>query len=262
MLMEISAYSSDLHDAVLAHLRAMPYQNAIVLSNVTQLRSRCDVLVAHEQGRVMAVASTYHDLPIANLVFTARNAPLARAMIDKLVQRTPRLQQETIWALLPEDRYHVLQQCFTVEAAPIEYQMGVEPETLRIRDHVPTRRLTAADLPAMNHLAEAAGLSVWDETALDLGPFFGCFVDDTLVAMAGTHFITPEAIEIGHVACHPDHRRRGYASVCVSALTQAAFALSQRVFLMVIAENTPALEAYKQLGFRLIDRFYLSTFKA
>lgn len=259
-MIEISPYSSDLHDAVLTHLRALPYQNAIVLSNVTQLRSRCDVLLAHDQGRVLAVASTYHDLPIANLVFTARTVPLAQAMIEQLVQRTPRLQTERIWALLPEDRYNILRQCVKVEAAPMEYQMGVEPETLLARAHVPTRRLTVADLPAMNSLAEAAGLTVWDDTALDLGPFFGCFEADQLVAMAGTHFITPEAIEIGHVACHPDYRRRGYASACVSALTQAAFALSQRVFLMVIAENTPALEAYKRLGFRVVDRFYLSEF--
>ncbi len=66
-----------------------------------------------------------------------------------------------------------------------------------------------------------------------LGPAFGCFADGRLVAMAATHFATPEVVEIGHVATHPDYRRRGYATACTAALTRAAFGLASRVFLMV-----------------------------
>jgi len=66
-----------------------------------------------------------------------------------------------------------------------------------------------------------------------LGPAFGCFADGKLVAMAATHFATPEVVEIGHVATHPDYRRQGYAS---------------------------ALTAYKRLGFRMMERMYLTSF--
>jgi len=36
-----------------------------------------------------------------------------------------------------------------------------------------------------------------NSSALTLGPGFGCFVDHRLVALAATHFATPEVIEIG-----------------------------------------------------------------
>ena len=76
--------------------------------------------------------------------------------------------------------------------------------------------------------------------------------------MAATHFATPEVVEIGHVATHPDWRRRGYASACTAALAQTAFALAPRVFLMVLEHNTGALQAYKQLGFRAMERMQLT----
>ncbi len=93
-----------------------------------------------------------------------------------------------------------------------------------------------------------------------LGPAFGCFADGKLVAMAATHFATPEVVEIGHVATHPDYRRQGDASACTAAITQAAFKLAPRVFLMVLEHNVSALTAYKRLGFRMMERMYLTSF--
>src|ERR671939_112856 len=128
--------------------------------------------------------------------------------------------------------------------------MAIEPETLVTYDRWPTRRLSSADLIDMNELARVAGLSVWHGSALALGPAFGCFADGRLVAMAATHFATADVVEIGHIATHPDYRRRGFATACTAALTQAAFTLSPRVFLMLLEKNIPALQAYKQLGFQ------------
>jgi hypothetical protein len=58
----------------------------------------------------------------------------------------------------------------------------------------------------------------------------------------------------------PNDSRQGFASACTAALTQAAFKLAPRVFLMVLEHNTPALAAYKRLGFRSIERMYLTRF--
>ena len=78
--------------------------------------------------------------------------------------------------------------------------------------------------------------------------------------MAATHFATTDVVEIGHIATHPDYRRRGYAKACIAELTRAAFGLAPRVFLMVMADNTPALATYKQLGFHTIEPFHLTQF--
>jgi ribosomal protein S18 acetylase RimI-like enzyme len=255
--MLIAPLNPDNQTAVLAYLRAAPYRNALPLSNATQLRPRCDVLVAEEQGHVLGVASTYHDLPIPNLTFAAKSADSAGALIVALADRTPRLRAEPAWALLPSERRDQLGQYANILGAEIEYQMVAEPESLRAPAGQRARRLTADDIPQMDSLARDAGLTVWHSSALGLGPAFGCFVGDRLVAMAATHFATPEIVEIGHVATHPDYRRQGYGSACTAVLTQAAFKLAPRVFLMVLERNTPALKAYKRLGFHTMERFYL-----
>jgi ribosomal protein S18 acetylase RimI-like enzyme len=258
--MHITPLGAENHEAALAYLRSSPYRNALPLSNATQLRARCDVLVAEEHGRVRGVASTYHDLPIPNLTFAVRSSDVAGALIAQLADRTARLRAEPAWALLPAERHAQLQRHAHILDSEIEFQMVVEPNTLRPHEGHQARRLGADDLPQMDALASAAGLSVWHSSALDLGPAFGCFADNRLVAMAATHFATPEVIEIGHVATHPEYRRQGFASACTAALTQAAFQLAPRVFLMVLEHNTPALAAYKRLGFHVMERMYLTQF--
>jgi ribosomal protein S18 acetylase RimI-like enzyme len=258
--MRIVPLTPDNQPAALAYLRAVPYRNALPLSNATQLRGRCDVLIAEENGAILGVASTYHDLPVPNLTFAARHTDVAGALLYELADRNPRLRQEHAYALLPLERRDQLARFAQIVDAPIEYQMAIEPETLVAADRWPARRLTVEDAAEMDGLAGAAGLTVWHSGALALGPAFGCFADGRLVAMAATHFATADVIEIGHVATHPDYRRRGYASACTAALAHAAFKLAPRVFLMVLAHNTAALAAYKRLGFRTIEQFYLTRF--
>jgi ribosomal protein S18 acetylase RimI-like enzyme len=258
--MHISPLTPQAQPAAIAYLRGAPYRNALPLSNVTQLRGRCDVLIAEQQGQLVGVASTYHDLPIPNVTFAARHTDVVGALLHELADRNPRLWEEHTYALLPLDRRDQLARFAHIFQAPVEYQMAIEPETLGAGGDLPARRLRDADLAAMGELAHDAGLTVWHERAPALGPAFGCFYDGRLVAMAATHFTSADVIEIGHIATHPEYRRRGYASACTAALARAALVLAPRVFLMVMADNAPALAAYKRLGFRTIERFYLTCF--
>jgi ribosomal protein S18 acetylase RimI-like enzyme len=259
--MQIEPLTPQTQYAALAYLRAAPYRNALPLSNVTQLRTRCDAVVAERDGQIFGVASTYHDLPLPNLTFAAGSADVAGALLHALADRNPRLRVQPAYALLPLDRRDQLARFAQVLEARIEYQMAIEPETLVAAERWPVRRLTTADIPELDALARLAGLTTWHADALALGPAYGCFADGRLVAMAATHFATADVIEIGHIATHPDYRRHGYASACTSALAQAAFGLAPRVFLMVLADNAPALAAYKRLGFHAIERFYLTRFE-
>jgi len=256
----IAALDPDNQSAVLAYLRATPYRNALLLSNVTQLRARCDVLVALDGARVLGVASTYHDLPLPNLTFAAQHPDIVGMLLHELADRNPQLWFEPSYALLPLDYRDHLGRYASILAAPIEYQMAAEPETFHGFEGRPAHRLTNDDAPDMDALARVCELTVWHRGALALGPAFGCFVDDRLVAMAATHFATVDVIEVGYVATHPNYRRQGYAMACLTALTKAAFRLAPRVFLMVMADNEPAQATYKRLGFRAIEQFCLTRF--
>jgi ribosomal protein S18 acetylase RimI-like enzyme len=258
--MRIAPLDNDSRPEVLTFLRRSPYRNALPLSNVSQLLARCDVTVASSDTGVVGVASTYLDLPFANLTFAVSRDDALAPLVAALADRNAALRSPGAVTLLPRERYDALERIATIEATRVEYQMVVEPESLRAAALPEARRLGAADLAHMGALAETAGLTTWHESMLQLGPAFGCYADGQLVAMAATHFATPDVVEIGHVATHPAYRRRGYASACVVALTQAAFLLAPRVFLMVLADNEPALAAYRRLGFFSIEPFYLTTF--
>ncbi|NTU82346.1 MAG: hypothetical protein HGA45_23720 [Chloroflexales bacterium] len=69
MQLDIVDLDETWQSAAVAYLRRWPYRNAIPLSNVTQLRGRCDVVLAHSGGAVLGVASHYRDLPFPGLAF-------------------------------------------------------------------------------------------------------------------------------------------------------------------------------------------------
>lgn len=244
----------------LAYLRRWPYRNALPLSNVTQLRARCTALVAEDVGRVVGVASSYHDLPAPNLTFAVDDGRTLAALLERLAREVPALAAGPFMTLLPAERHALLRRHACELDAEPEQQLAVEPETLRPLAGPAARRLTPHDIPALNELASAAGLSLWSEGALALGPAFGCEAGGRLVAMAATRFATPDVIELGHVATHPDHRGRGYARACTSALAQAALRLAPRVFLMALDSNTAARAVYRSLGFHAVETFYLARF--
>jgi ribosomal protein S18 acetylase RimI-like enzyme len=258
--LRVSALGPQNQAAALAYLRLWPYRNALPLSNVTQLRPRCTVAVAEDAGRVVGVASHYRDLPIANMTFATDEGATLGPLLRALAEVAPVLRSGPFYALLPAERRDMLARYARLVDSEPEYQLAVEPETLRPCDTYPVRRLGPADAAALAELAAAAGLSVWHPSALALGPAFGCEVDGRLVAMAATHFATPDIVEIGHIATHPQERGRGYARACTTALVRAAFALAPRVFLMVLESNAPARAAYRALGFHPVETFHLARF--
>lgn len=247
--------------AAVAYLRRWPYRNAIPLSNVTQLRQRCEVVLALSGDEVVGVASHYRDLPFPGLAFTADLDEALPPLLGALAERAPELRDASLGAVIPERRARQLAGAAAVESLELEYQMVVEPETLRPQPSPLVRRLRPEDLPAMGALATTGGLMAWRPEVLGHGPAYGAFAGDDLVAMAATHFATPDVIEIGNIVTHPAHRRRGLARACTSALAEACFGLAPRVYLMVMAENGGAFEAYRGLGFWPAERFVFARFR-
>jgi ribosomal protein S18 acetylase RimI-like enzyme len=261
MTIEIVDLDEHWQAAALGYLRRSPYRNAIPLSNVTQLRSRCDVVVAHSNGFVQGVASHYRDLAFLGLTFVAERGAALPALLTALGERVPVLSESRLTTVIPEQRVFQLAACAAVESVEVELQMVVEPETLRPRLAEEVRRLRAEDLPAMAELAALGGLMAWGAEALANGPAFGAFVDGRLAAMATTRFATPDVVEIGNIVTHPNYRRRGLAQACTSALAQACFGLASRVYLMVMVGNQPAFDAYRALGFWPAERFGFVQFR-
>lgn len=261
MSLEIVELDEHWQGPAVAYLRRSPYRNAIPLSNLTQLRARCDVVVAHHNGEVQGVASHYRDLPFLAITFVAELGPTLLGLLTALAERVPSMHERPIITVIPEQRAVQLAGCAELIEVETEMQMVVEPETLKAQELPSVRRLRAADSSAMSELSAAAGLGAFSPEALDNGPAFGAFVDDQLAAMATTRFATADVIEIGNIATHPAHRRQGYAAACTSALVQACFTLAPRVYLMVMTNNATAFRLYRNLGFWPAERFAFVRFR-
>jgi ribosomal protein S18 acetylase RimI-like enzyme len=84
------------------------------------------------------------------------------------------------------------------------------------------------------------------------GVFYGVFVDDQLVAAAGTHIVSPEmsVAAIGNIFTHPDWRGRGLCARVTQAV--AAHLVTEGIELIVLnvkVSNAGALRCYEKVGF-------------
>lgn len=82
--------------------------------------------------------------------------------------------------------------------------------------------------------------------------YFGIYVDDRIVAAAGTHVRSAEAgiAAVGNVLTRVPYRDRGMATSVTSAVTEAALAEHRDVVLNVRQNNAPAIAVYERLGYR------------
>ena len=82
-------------------------------------------------------------------------------------------------------------------------------------------------------------------------------VNGRLVAAAGTHVVSPTArlAVVGNVLTHIDYRGRGFATAVTGAVTAELLRTCDQVVLNVRADNPPALNAYRRLGYAEHMRF-------
>jgi RimJ/RimL family protein N-acetyltransferase len=115
------------------------------------------------------------------------------------------------------------------------------------------RRLLGRDIRMINRLySTEGGLSFYSGDQIDAGVYYGVFEDDKLVAVAGTHVVSPQegVAVVGNVFTHPRYRGRGYAERATSATTRHLLNRCPNVVLTVDPKNMPAIRAYQRLGYR------------
>lgn len=127
------------------------------------------------------------------------------------------------------------------------------PDVSTDPDALPLRRLHGVDVPALNSLYRAGGgPSHYTVADVQRSPYWGAFDGTRLVAVAGTHVVSPNrgVGVVGNVLTHPAYRSHGLGTRVTSAVTATLFAegLSLAV-LSVDPENTPAVRAYRRIGY-------------
>lgn len=107
------------------------------------------------------------------------------------------------------------------------------------------------------HRADALALTAlvyphyFRERTMDLGRYFGIFVDGRLAAMAGERLGTDRFREISAICTHPDFTGHGYARRLTAWLCDDLLAGGLVPFLHVSHGNPRAKTLYERMGFRL-----------
>jgi len=83
-------------------------------------------------------------------------------------------------------------------------------------------------------------------------PTYGVFINNELVAYAGSFLQLPQVWMIGGVYTHPQHRSKGYATLATSAITEEALTKAEAAALFVRSDNYPAIKVYEKIGYRKI----------
>ena len=116
------------------------------------------------------------------------------------------------------------------------------------------RSLTGSDVDAIRELiAEHSDQpDAFDPSQLEYGSFFGVWRESRLIAIAGTHVLSPtmSVAAVGNVFTHPSQRGKGYGRIASSAVLNSLIDQGiQTIVLNTQIQNKAALHLYHSLGF-------------
>jgi ribosomal protein S18 acetylase RimI-like enzyme len=119
------------------------------------------------------------------------------------------------------------------------------------------QRLLPVEIGELNRLYQLGFASWLPASAITDGVYYGLRVGGQLVAAAGTHVVSPSArlAVVGNVLTHVDYRGRGFATAVTGAVTAELLRTCDQVVLNVRADNPPAINAYRRLGYAEYTRF-------
>jgi ribosomal protein S18 acetylase RimI-like enzyme len=145
---------------------------------------------------------------------------------------------------------------YRVDAGPLMLRMWVD--RAHFRPYPATvQRLLPVEIGELNRLYQLGFASWLPSSAIADGVYYGMRVNGRLIAAAGTHVVSPRArlAVVGNVLTHTDFRGRGFATAVTGAVTAELLRTCDQVVLNVRADNPPAINAYRRLGYAEHTRF-------
>ena len=96
----------------------------------------------------------------------------------------------------------------------------------------------------------------------DMGPYYGVWYNDQIIAAAGIHFVTPYIAQIGNVLTHPEFRGKGLGTATTAAVARHLEEMGIPIIsLFVITDNMAAIRVYEKLGFAKVREIVFAHFE-
>jgi len=246
---KIESLSDKTIDEVLEILSEDSLSNIVLIADCTQLRDWCDVRILRDNSRIDAVFSLYSDLDFLATAFWCRTA---KSLVEIMADYSNLLVGKEFIAICTEEQLNQFGEACVILKPTKERQMVADRTTeLHCECRQTPVRLSIDNADKLRELYQLSGTPAWTPNAMDLGPFYGIIEDDGIIsAVAGVHYMTPFGTEIGNIATHPDHKRKGYAAACIKAVVDDVLETSELVVLHYFADNIPAQKLYEKMGFK------------
>jgi ribosomal protein S18 acetylase RimI-like enzyme len=200
--------------------------------------------VAREGNEVVALGVEYDGPSPQPLLVMGSDAGIGAVLRDVL---RPRLAYV---AVLP-DSLAAVSRRYHLDPGPQMVRMAVTSERFQAVDDPGVERLNPSDTPELNRLYRLGFGSWLPGQAVAEGVYYGLRIRNRLVAAAGTHIVSRSArlAVVGNVMTAPEFRGHGYAKAVTAAVTAELLGFCDDVVLNVRADNPPALNAYRRVGY-------------
>ncbi len=249
MVAKIEPLSDANVERVLEILSEDPLSNIVLIADCTQLRDWCDVRILRNNGQIDAIFSLYSDLDFLATAFWCRDV---ESLIEIMENYSNLLVGKEFIAITTQEQLNQFGKACVILKPIKERQMIADRTTeLQCECKKEPERLTIDHADQLRELYRLSGTPAWTPNAMNLGPFYGIIEDDgTISAVGGVHYMTPYGTEIGNVATHPDHKRKGYAAACIKSVVDEVLKTSELIVLHYFEDNTPAQKLYEKMGFK------------
>jgi len=241
-----------------------PLKNGLVISNLTQLKNDCSIVVKQSSTGNPVVASFYRDLPFNAVALLVEEAEDLVGLLEDLSLKNPELRDNPIYGLYDLKTAELVESCFKVTGKTPEIKMTLGnteiPEINYDTNLYRLERLTTQDIVQISHLYRLVPSMAWTPKALALGPYFGVYYDEHLVSIAGVHFANETVAEIGNIVTHFKHLRQNLAYLCTKAVVESLRNSCDNIFLCVFADNLSAIKLYEKMGFVKAEDLFLVQF--
>jgi ribosomal protein S18 acetylase RimI-like enzyme len=175
----------------------------------------------------------------------------------RLLERIKSLLPVTFYAHLSPGLLDVFGRHNIIKYYGSNYKM-VLTKAAHAEDDKNIKRLSVQDLPVMKDFLVVAYPQNWfDSQMLETNKYYGYFIDNKLVGVAGVHVYSKEykVAAIGNVATHPDYRGQQIGCTLTAALCFDLQKSVSSIGLNVKTDNEHAIKCYKKIGFEIIGTF-------
>lgn len=201
-------------------------------------------------GDVPVALALEHSGPTPQPLFVMGRSDGIEVVLRELIR--PRIA----FVAVPPAALPAIEASYRVDPGPTMIRMWVD--RARFRPYPATvQRLLPVEIGDLNRLYQLGFGSWLPPATLADGVYCGMRVNGQLVAAAGTHLIGRGArlAVVGNVLTHVDFRGRGFATAVTGAVTAELLRTCDQVVLNVRADNPPAVNAYRRLGYSEHVRF-------